>query len=147
MTLRALSVAPLHWSSGYDDLLLAVRGAVDRGIDVSLRVEADGPARQRVVYTVFDLGLDDRVVFARGRDVGWDGLADALVLAAVDDREWPAVAAAADRALTVVATDLPWARAHLVRPGRDVRLVPARSPAALVSALTALASPTQAGGR
>ena len=134
--MKLLATAPLHWSAGYDDLLLAVRSLLDRGVPVSLRVEADGPARERFLFGVTDLGLEASVALAEPSE---DGTAlppaDVVVLAAVDDRPWPETVRAAPRAAAVAATDLPWVRRHLVRPGRALVLAPPRSPTSFAAAL------------
>jgi glycosyltransferase involved in cell wall biosynthesis len=137
--MKVLAVAPLHWSAGYDDLLLALRLLADDGEPVSLRVEADGPARERFLFTVMDLGLEDRVVLTDppgppGRRVAVPD-ADVVALAAVEDRPWPETAHAAGRSRAVAATDLSWVRSNLVGSGRRVVLVPPRDPARFAGAI------------
>jgi glycosyltransferase involved in cell wall biosynthesis len=133
---RLLAAAPLHWSAGYDDLLLAVRMLLDRGVPVSLRVEADGPARERFLFGVTDLGLEAVVALTGSAEDDTDlPGADVVTLAAVDDRPWPETIRAAPRGTAVAATDLPWVRRHLVGSDRPVVLAPPRSPARLAAAL------------
>lgn len=59
--LRLAAASPLEWSSGYDDLLAAVALALASGVDLRLVIDADGPDRERVLFTVHDLGLSDFV--------------------------------------------------------------------------------------
>jgi glycosyltransferase involved in cell wall biosynthesis len=132
-TVRLLTTAPLHWSAGHDVLLLALRSLIDAGQDLTLRIEGSGPARDRVLFTIADLGLAD---VARLAEAATDGGYDALVLAAVDDRPWPGVLAACSRARRIVASDLAWIRANI--PGPEVRLVPPGDPERLADALLEL---------
>jgi hypothetical protein len=132
-TLRLLTTAPLHWSSGHDVLLLALRSLVEAGEAVSLRIEGCGPARDRVLFTIADLGLGD---VARLAEAATDGGYDALVLAAVDDRPWPEMPAARSRARWTVASDLAWIRANVQGP--EIRLVPPADPERLADALREL---------
>ncbi len=133
--MRLLATAPLHWSAGYDDLLLAMRSLLDRGVPVSLRVEAEGPARERFLFGVTDLGLEAVVTLTGTAEDDLVPGADVVVLAAVDDRPWPETLRAVPRAAAVAATDLPWVHRHLLRSGRPVVLAPPRSPARLAAAL------------
>lgn len=135
--MRILAAAPLHWSAGYDDLLQAVRSLADDGVGVSLRVEADGPARERFLFNVTDLGLED-VVALVDPELGAGGApadVDVVALAAVDDRPWPETLKVAGRGGAVAATDLAWVRRHLVGSGPHVVLAPPRSPARLARAI------------
>lgn len=139
--LRLIGVAPLHWSAGYDDLLLAVRGLVDRRLPVSVRVVADGPARERFLFNVWDLGLEREVelVSPRPPESLGDLAKQVVVLAAVDDRPWPETIGAGAHSRRVVATDLPWIRGHLTASCPRAVLVPPRSPAHLADALAEIA--------
>jgi hypothetical protein len=133
---RVLAAAPLHWSAGYDDLLAAVRLLLDRGVPVSLRVEADGPARERFLFGVTDLGLEAAVALVEPAADDPDlPAADVVALAAVDDRPWPETVQVAWRGAAVAATDLPWVRRHLAGSGVPVVLAPPRSPARFAAAL------------
>jgi hypothetical protein len=148
-SLRVLAVSPLHWSAGYDYLLVGLRRLLDRGRAVTLRVEADGPARERFLFTAGDLGLAAVVTLtAPPRDLvtprfDLPPAFDVLALAAIVDGPRPEVLAARARASALVATDLPWARRHLGGGAAPAELVPARSAGALAAALAVFA-PTPA---
>src|SRR5687767_3960208 len=58
---KLISVARLAWRSGHEYLLAALRKAVDRGLDARLVVVGEGPERVRVLYTIHDLDLVERV--------------------------------------------------------------------------------------
>ena len=65
---RVISVGSLIWTKGYEYALMAVRRLVDRGVPVRFDIIGDGPKaeRQRVLYTIQDLGLRS-VVVLRGK--------------------------------------------------------------------------------
>lgn len=59
---RVASVGSLIWRKGYEHALVALRRFVDRtGADVEYRIVGDGPDRERILFTAWDLGLEDRV--------------------------------------------------------------------------------------
>jgi hypothetical protein len=140
-SLRILAVAALHWTAGYDHLLLGLRDLLEAGRDATLRVEATGPARERFLFTVHDLGLAPVVTLAAPDRAEVVGRADVLVLAAVVDQPWPEMLTARHRAGSVVATDLPWAREHLGPDTAATELVPVRSGPALAAALARVGLP------
>jgi colanic acid/amylovoran biosynthesis glycosyltransferase len=57
-----ISVGSLTWDKGYEYSLMALRVLKDRGIFVRYHMIGDGPERQRILFTVNDLDLTDRVV-------------------------------------------------------------------------------------
>ena len=141
--LRLACVAPLHWTAGLEYLLVALRRLLDSGLDASLDLYGEGPARAATLFAVSDLGLGERVALrphegtaALARALG---AADVCALAAVEDRPWPGALEAMACGLPVVASDGPSVR-DAVRPGREGLLVPARDPAALAEAVVELAS-------
>ncbi len=60
---RLVSVGRLHEGKGFDVLLRAVRGVLDRGHDLSLRIIGAGPQRPELESLVRDLHLGDTVTF------------------------------------------------------------------------------------
>ena len=54
-------VGAFIWRKGYEYALVAVREVVRRGYDVQVLIVGDGEERDRIEYTVQDLGLSDRV--------------------------------------------------------------------------------------
>jgi glycosyltransferase involved in cell wall biosynthesis len=58
---RIVTVGSLVWVKGTTYGLRALRHVVDAGLPVTLSIVGDGPERQRVLYTIDDLGLSDHV--------------------------------------------------------------------------------------
>lgn len=58
---RAIGVGSLIWRKDFEHALRAVRTAVDRGADLRLDIVGEGPDRQRLMFTIGDLGLEARV--------------------------------------------------------------------------------------
>jgi len=56
-----ITVGSLIWRKGYEWALGAIRRVADSGINVRFEIIGDGPDRQRVLYTIADLGLEQRV--------------------------------------------------------------------------------------
>jgi glycosyltransferase involved in cell wall biosynthesis len=94
-------------------------------MDVRLALAAEGPNRERVLFTVSDLEIRSRV------DLGGAELGSAavFVLPAVYDGAWPEAREARAAGVPVVASRLP-GLADL-----DAVFVPPRDPAALADAL------------
>jgi colanic acid/amylovoran biosynthesis glycosyltransferase len=59
--LRIITVGSLVWVKGVTYGIQAVRRVVDAGIPVMFTIVGDGPERQRVLYTIDDLGLQNHV--------------------------------------------------------------------------------------
>jgi colanic acid/amylovoran biosynthesis glycosyltransferase len=58
---RVVTTGALIWRKGYEYALLAIRKLVDAGVPVSFEIIGDGPERQRVLYTIHDLELENQV--------------------------------------------------------------------------------------
>ena len=129
------SVAPLHWSAGHEHAVVAVASLIAAGRPVELRVAGDGPLREAVLYTAFDLGISAalRIVPAAGALAE----ADAFLLAATEDGVWPGLLEAFAAGVPAVASDLPTVRE--LGGGEAALLVPPRAPARIAAALGALA--------
>ena len=132
--LRVASVAPLHWSGGHEHAVAAVAALIRDGTRAELCVAGDGPARESVLFTAFDLGIERAVSIAGGSEREAVQAADAVVVAAVEDRAWTGLLHAFACTVPAVASDLPTAREL-----DGAQLVPPRDPAALAAALSALA--------
>ncbi len=140
--LRVVSTGSLRWLKGHEHTLVALRALLDGGVSARLELIGDGPDRQRVLFTIRDLGLTGRVrllgrqppeaVRERLRD------ADAFVLSSVSEGISNAVLEAMACALPVVTTDC-GGMTEAVTDGRDGLVVPVRAPAATARALTRLA--------
>jgi glycosyltransferase involved in cell wall biosynthesis len=125
--LRVVSVGPLHWSAGQEHAVVAVARLLEAGTAVELRVTGRGPAREVVLFTAFDLGIE-RAVTVGGDEHEEVRRADVVVVPAVEDRAWTGLLRALACGVPVVASDLPTAR----EVGGAV-LVPPRDPAALAA--------------
>jgi glycosyltransferase involved in cell wall biosynthesis len=133
--LRVASVGPLHWSAGHEHAVAAVAALVGEGIRVELRVAGDGDARDAVLFTAFDLGIERSVSLVAAGERAAVQEADAIVVPAVEDRAWTGLLHAFACGVPAIASDLP-----TTRELGGAQLVPSRDPAALASALSALAA-------
>lgn len=128
------------WQSGLEVALVAMRRAVDAGVSVEAVLAGDGPERERVLFTIHDLGLADRVRVA-APDAGEAIDSDRAVFL------WPALRAgdlaplrdAVGRGMAVIASDLPEAR-RIVHPGQGDLLVAPRDADALAEAIARCAT-------
>ena len=57
-----ISIGTLTWVKGYEQALISIRRLFDEGLDVEYHIIGDGPERQRVLYTIQDLGLQGHVI-------------------------------------------------------------------------------------
>jgi glycosyltransferase involved in cell wall biosynthesis len=132
--IELLCRAPLDWRAGGEYALLALWRARRAGADCGLTFVGDGEDRERLLFTINDLGLDQVA-----RLLPSDGPAgyQAFLLAAVRDEAWPGLDRAIADGLPVVASDLPGIRRRLT-PDVDSLLVPARDAGALAGALVRL---------
>ena len=55
--IRILCRGPLDWTLGAEHLLLAFRALVERGVEARLEIVGEGVERERVLYTIDDLGI------------------------------------------------------------------------------------------
>lgn len=138
-----VTTGALIWCKGYEYALLAVRRLVEGGVPVHFEIIGDGPERQRVLYTVDDLGLREHVHLA-GRlspEAVRDRLqrADAFLLASLSEGIANAVLEAMACGLPVVTTDCGGMR-EAVTDGVEGFVVPVRDPVAMAEALLKLVS-------
>jgi colanic acid/amylovoran/stewartan biosynthesis glycosyltransferase WcaL/AmsK/CpsK len=138
---RLISTGRLHWAKGLEFALLAVRGLVDRGLDVHYEIIGGGPEHDRLVFAVHDLGLAGRVTL-RGRRSAAEvraalETADVYVLSSVSEGVSNAALEAMAMELPVVTTNA-GGMPEVIRDGVEGRVVPSRSPAAMAAAIAGL---------
>lgn len=135
---RLVTTGTLIWTKGYEYLLSAIRLLTERGEPVRLDVIGDGPERQRVLYTIHDLGIQDAVTL-RGKlapEAVRDCLqqADVFVLSSLSEGISNAVLEAMSCGVPVVTTDCGGMR-EAVTDGVEGLVVPVRDPESMAAAL------------
>jgi colanic acid/amylovoran biosynthesis glycosyltransferase len=139
---RVVMTGTLIWRKGHEWALSAIRLLRDRGVQVQFDIIGDGPDRQRVLYTLHDLGLencvrlhgplDSKAVLSRLQQ------ADAFLLSSLSEGLSNAVLEAMACGLPVVTTDCGGMR-EAVADGVEGFVVPVRNAEAMASALQVLA--------
>ena len=61
---RIVTVGTINWRKGFEFALVALRKLADQGVPAHLEIIGDGPERQRILYTIHDLNLQDHVSLA-----------------------------------------------------------------------------------
>lgn len=140
--LTLVSTGSLIWRKSYEIMLAALKHLVDAGIDAELHIIGEGPERQHILYTVYDLGLEDRV-FLHGRLKPNEVLiqlqnADAFVLSSLSEGIANAVLEAMSCGLPIVTTDCGGMREALT-DGVEGFVVPIRDPLIMADAMLKLA--------
>jgi colanic acid/amylovoran biosynthesis glycosyltransferase len=59
-----VTTGSLVWVKGYEYACAAIRRLKDRGVPARLEIIGDGPEQQRLLYTIYDLGLEGSVQLA-----------------------------------------------------------------------------------
>ena len=59
--IRVIATGSLIWRKGYEYALLAIKELVQKGHDIQYLIIGDGDERQRILYTISDLGLEKYV--------------------------------------------------------------------------------------
>lgn len=140
---RLVMTGTLTWLKGHEYALMSVRQLLDLGIKVQFDIIGEGPERQRISYTIRDLGLEEcvrlhgRLDQERVREILQR--ADAFVLASFTEGISNAVLEAMACGLPVVTTDCGGMR-EVVSDGVQGFLVPLREPQMMASALAKLAT-------
>jgi colanic acid/amylovoran biosynthesis glycosyltransferase len=143
--LNLVTVARLHPAKGHAHALKAIRGGVEKGLDLRYTIVGEGPHRAALVELCGDLGLRDRVTFAgaQSEEAVFDTLskADAFALPSTGTGEaWPvSVMEAMSASLPVVATII-GATPEMITPGHDGFLVAQADEAALLDKFELLAN-------
>lgn len=141
--LRLITTGTLIWHKGYEYLLVALRRLHNQGIMAELAIISDGPERQRVLYTIHDLGLEHHVRLLgklspeEVRAHLWQ--ADVFVLTSLSEGISNAVLEAMACGLPVVTSDCGGMR-EAVSDGVEGFVVPLRDPEATAIALARLAT-------
>jgi colanic acid/amylovoran biosynthesis glycosyltransferase len=139
--LHIITTGSLIWRKGYEYALLAVRQLVDEQVPICLDIIGDGRERQRLLYTIQDLGLQE-VVHIHGclaPEQVRDKLQQAHVflLASLSEGISNAVLEAMACGLPIVTTDCGGMR-EAVTDGIEGFIVPVRDPQAIARAIYAL---------
>jgi colanic acid/amylovoran biosynthesis glycosyltransferase len=133
-----ISTGSLIWSKSFETMITALKHLVDAGIDAELHIIGEGPERQHILYTIHDLGLQERV-FLHGRlapsDVR-DQLknADCFVLSSLSEGIANAALEAMSCGLPVVTTDCGGMR-EAITDGVEGFIVPLWDSQAMATAL------------
>jgi len=141
--LRIITVGSFVWVKGTTYALQALRLLLDRGVPVHLTLVGDGEERQRILYTIDDLGLGEHVEVA-GRlppvDVR-DRLrnSDVFILPSLSEGFCNAAIEAMACGVPVVMTNCGGVREGLT-DGVEGFVVPLRDPEAMADAVATLAN-------
>ncbi len=140
-TYGIVTTGTLIWPKGYEYALLAIRQLVDRALPVRFNIIGDGPERQRLLYTVHDLGLQDHVHMhgSLTPEQVRDQLqaADVFLLSSLSEGISNAVLEAMACGLPIVTTDCGGMR-EAVTHGVEGYVVPTRDPQSMAEALARL---------
>lgn len=139
---RVVSTGSLIWRKGYEFALVAIRALVDLGIPVRYDIIGSGNEKQRLLYTIHDLNLDNYVRLlgklppSEVRDLLQQ--ADAFLLSSLSEGISNAVLEAMACGLPIVTTDCGGMR-EAVTDGIEGFVVPVRNPEVMSQALAQLA--------
>jgi len=147
---RIITTGNLIWRKGHEFALTAVAQLKARGVPVRFEIVGEGPERQRVSYTVRDLGVGDTVELPGhlGAEQIRDRLrrADAFFLSSVSEGISNSVLEAMACGLPVVTTDCGGMR-EAVDDRVEGIVVPPRESRAMADALEVLAGDAELRGR
>jgi len=138
---EVITIGSLIWRKGYEYALSAIHKLVARGGPVRFHILGDGPERQRLLYTIHDLGLENevqlhgRVSLEQVRELLQQ--ADVFLLSSLSEGISNAVLEAMACGLPVVTTDCGGMR-EAVTDGVEGFVVPVRDVDAMSSALQRL---------
>lgn len=139
---RVITVGSLNWRKAHEWALQAIRHVADAGVDVHFEIIGDGQDRQRVLYTIHDLGLQARVHWL-GKRSPQEVLqrvqqADTFLLSSHSEGISNAVLEAMACGVPVVTTDCGGMR-EAVTDGVEGFVVPVRDSQAMATGLLQLA--------
>jgi len=138
-----VTTGSLIWRKSIETLLVALKQLLELGVDAELHIIGDGPERQHILFTINDLGIENRV-FLHGRLKPYqvrDQLqkSDSFVLSSVSEGIANAVLEAMSCGLPVITTNCGGMR-EVVNDSLQGFIVPLRDPQSLAQALNKLAS-------
>lgn len=139
--LRIVSTGSLFWIKGQELALCALRLLLDSGVPARLDLIGEGRDRQRILYTVQDLGLEENVRLwgRRSPKEVREHLrrADVFLVSSLSEGISNAALEAMSCAVPVVTTDCGGMR-EAIEDGREGLVVPVRNPGAMAAALAHL---------
>lgn len=140
--LRILSVGRLEWVKGYEFGLQAIKLLLDHGICCEYHIVGDGNHRTAILFTMYDLGLQNVVQFLGTQspekvkdEMRW---ADVFLHSAVSEGFCNAVLEAQAMGLPIVCTDAGGLKENVAHRETGF-VVPRRNPLALAEKLAYLA--------
>lgn len=140
--LHIVSTGSIIWRKGYEYGLLAIRMLVSSGFQIQYDIIGDGEDRQRLLYTIHDLGLENHVQvlgrLAPQEVVRQLQQADVFLLSSLSEGISNAVLEAMSCGLPVVTTDCGGMR-EAVTDGVEGFVVRVRDAEAMAEALAQLA--------
>jgi glycosyltransferase involved in cell wall biosynthesis len=133
-----VSTGSLVWRKGYEYSLQAVRKLIDAGVETEYHILGQGPDRQRLLFTIHDLGLQGQVFLhgslPREQVREWLQKADTFVLASLSEGISNSVLEAMACGLPVVTSNC-GGMSEAITEGVEGYLIPPRDPDALAAAL------------
>lgn len=138
---RVITTGTVMWRKGYEYALSAVRALLDRGVPVRFDIIGDGDEMQRLLYTIHDLSLTERVA-CHGRLAPSEVVArlqqsDVFLLSSLSEGISNAALEAMACGLPVVTTRA-GGMAEAVTDGVEGFVVPLRDPETMTEALDEL---------
>lgn len=143
---RVITTGSLIWRKGYEYALRAIQSLKNQGLPLLFDIIGEGPERQRVLYTIHDLGLQEQVRLLGKRTP--EGVrqqlqgADVFLLSSLSEGISNAVLEAMACGLPIVSTDCGGMR-EAISHGVEGFVVPLRDPDAIAGSLRRIAEDTK----
>jgi colanic acid/amylovoran biosynthesis glycosyltransferase len=138
---QVITTGSLIWRKGYEYALMTIQKLKAAGVPVKYQIIGDGPERQRILYTIHDLGVENEVVILGKRtpEQVRDALqvADVFMLSSLSEGISNAALEAMACSLPVVTTDCGGMR-EAVRDNVEGFVVPVRDWIAMANAIETL---------